>query len=208
MKKPFRPFRPFRPSLETITEEGISSNEVYRYITHNNLGSTKIDFNKHRENLFGPHKYTPKHSRDDPSIRYSMDRTSAGLHAFIKQQREKLQTPVKTVNKVTHSAIENGEIFMNVTYNTSSNNHYLPNNPVWRQWSSPGRVMTAEEINNDYGLRVQRWDSRQHKQNLIENSLKPTKYHTKSAVGDKTRRLSYENSSEGFRAFLKLKNKI
>lgn len=200
MKRPFRPFRPF---LDTIPEEQYTSTETPKYTTSNNPEINKIDFNKHRENLFGPHKYVKKHSRDDPANRYSLDRRSEGFHAFVKQQREKTRhlTNSKDIKPTIKEIVE----YRNEINDTKISKISPPPSSMWSQWSSPKIVMTPEKINNNYGLRIQRWDSRQYKEDLINDALKPTVYHTKHSIGDKTKRFSYENSSEGFRDFLKSK---
>lgn len=47
--------RPFRPLLETIAEDKNILSEAHGDIVDNNLNSKRMDFNKHRESLFGPH---------------------------------------------------------------------------------------------------------------------------------------------------------
>ncbi|HAK4778238.1 TPA: hypothetical protein H2C15_004578 [Salmonella enterica] len=200
MKRPFRPFRPF---LDTIKEEQDTSIEIPKHTTSKNPEISKTDFNQHRQNLFGPHKYVKKHSRDDPANRYSLDRTSEGFHAFVKQQREKTRH-IANNNDIKSTTKELVEYRNEINDTQISKNSSHPSSR-WSQWSSPKIVMTPEEINNNYGLRIQKWDSRKYKEDLINNALKPITYHTKHAIGDKTKRFSYENSSEGFREFLKSK---
>lgn len=204
--------RAFKPSLNTIFEEDypLSSDDFTTSFDSDGIIITSIqkgwDADEYREKLFGPHRYIPKCSRNDPTLRYSYDRTSVGLNHFIKQQREKMATSLKirkNINIFNNGTIRQLPSFgSNIIRKPSQEMQY---NVTWEQWASPKKQVTPDDIIDRYGLRWQRWDSRKHKEELINKALQPTLYQFKHAVNDVSRRFSYEKSSEGFRAFLRSK---
>lgn len=215
----------FKPTLATIEEEvdiseviAFKAGAFFPYGVMNNVGNNIVyikrwDSKSHRDSLLIPHKYSPKHSRNDPRVRYSYDRTSAGLHEFIEQRRK--QMPLKSKPKsISEQLSEKHAHYKNAYIKLTAKQHHLKDNKVvftkenheiWERWASPKHQVTLDEIEKEYGARVKKWDSIAHKNHIIEQATKPLTYPFKHAVGDKTRRFSYEKSSEGLRDFLKLK---
>ncbi|HHT0305680.1 TPA: hypothetical protein ACTW34_004233 [Raoultella planticola] len=217
----------FKPSLETIEEEycfpdeviyrmeGVFPRELNKHLLYYGERIKKWDSATHRQQLLGPHYYPRKHSRNDPNIRYSYDRSSSGLWEFISQQREKHPHETNKTNDIKEKLIQKHAILqqklniINKEEKPTKTNHYNNHtHKIWEQWGSPKHVMSADEVEKIYGTRHKRWDSRQHKNILIENSRKPMHYPFKHAKNDKSRRLSYENSSEGLRDFIKTRRLI
>ncbi|ENM6298490.1 hypothetical protein AB8H92_005027 [Escherichia coli] len=217
----------FKPRLTTIDEEYC----IPDYIIHKMAGLFPHEQNEnrqyygerikkwnsetHRQKLLGPHHYPKKHSRNDPSIRYSYDRSSSGLWEFISQQREKHLNKTRNTDDIKEKLIQRHAVFQK---NIKLINEDKPlikqrdyNNPahkIWEQWESPKYVMSVDEIEERYGVREKLWDSRQHKNMLFEKARKPMHYPFKHAKNDNSRRLSYENSSEGLRDFIKTRRSI
>ncbi|HFO8988836.1 TPA: hypothetical protein ACHKG7_004796 [Escherichia coli] len=217
----------FKPSLATIDEEYYIPDDIIHKIAElfphkqneNRLcygeRIKKWDSEVHRQKLLGPHHYPKKHSRSNPNTRYSYDRSSSGLWAFISQQREKHSNKISNTDDIKEMLIQKHAIIQkNITLTneqkliTTQNNYNNPAHKIWERWESPKYVMSVDEVEEKYGVREKLWDSRQHKNMLLEKSRQPMHYPFKHAKNDNGRRFSYENSSEGLRDFIRARRLI
>ncbi|EGI42075.1 conserved hypothetical protein [Escherichia coli TA280] len=216
----------FKPTLTTIEEEYCIPDEVihkiagiFPHVANENIQQygeriKKWDSATHRQQLLGPHSYPRKHSRNDPSIRYSYDRSSSGLWEFISQQREILPYKTSNTDDIKEKLTQKHVIFQQNVKIISEENAIIkrsyknPVHKIWEKWESPKHVMSIDEIEKRYGSREKIWDSIQHKNMLFEKARQPMHYPFKHAKNDCSRRLSYENSSEGLRNFIKTRRFI
>ncbi|EFN2497848.1 hypothetical protein HIK39_003574 [Shigella dysenteriae] len=225
MRKKIRP-KKFIPTLSAIQETDIPEPVVRRvgelWGSHNTNNESsdygvltkKWDTKEHRKRLLQPHKYPFKHSRSDPNVRYSYQNTSEGLRDYINQQRKKRESfqgehkrSLKKELDCIHKC--NKQRLVQITKSPKEMD-CKPYSFItgYELWCSPKHTLTQEEIDNIYGERQKKWDALSHKNKLISQGMKPTRYGHKHATGDKTRRLSYDKSSDGLRDFIKKQRSV